>query len=297
MKDVRLIIIIAVQIILSIVVITTLKSNHSASSDVSALRDTAAKLERAGLLNEAIENYEQYWEKGNLTAQEKSRIAFSLGELSEKAGHLEKAVRWYYDVETFDPHSTHQADADKAVVGLLERLQKYSAANMVLAEKTALNPIKGGKVVAKISGKELYDFELNDFVDTLPPNAREEMKGPQKKNQILQAFVADKIIWEHALKMGFDKDPELRKKLFQIEKQLIVGKVYETEIQSKMKSDESDIENYYKANKDKYKKAYKEVKDIVKQEYMMAKAQNLYQELVQEKVKTEQVELFPENVK
>mgnify|MGYP001610150089 FL=1 len=69
------------------------------------------------------------------------------------------------------------------------------------------------------------------------------------------------------------------------------------EIQAKIKSDESDIENYYKANKEKYKKPYKDTKEIVKQEYMIAKAQKLYQELVQEKVKTEQVELFPENIK
>ncbi|HAZ12334.1 MAG: hypothetical protein A2X86_03765 [Bdellovibrionales bacterium GWA2_49_15] len=296
-KDFRLIIIIAVQIILSIVVIATLKSAKTVAIDANALRHTAAKLESAGLLDEAIANYEKYLESGNLTAKEKSLVAFSLGELSERAGHFEKAVKWYYDVETYDPTSGHQGDAGKAVVALLEKLQKYSAANMVLAEKTALNPKQGGKIVAKVGGKEFYDYELNEFMDTLPPNAREEIKGPQKKSQMLQAFVADKIILEHALKMGFDKDPELRKKLQQVEKQLIVGKVYETEIQTKMKTDESDLENFYKANKEKYKKPYKEVKDMVKQEYVMAKAQNLYQELVQEKVKTEKVELFPENIK
>ncbi|MEK6623573.1 MAG: hypothetical protein AABY86_01310 [Bdellovibrionota bacterium] len=60
MKDIRLIIIIAVQIILSIVVITTLKASHSVVLDSSALRETAVKLESVGLFDEAIENYEQY---------------------------------------------------------------------------------------------------------------------------------------------------------------------------------------------------------------------------------------------
>ncbi|MEK6623574.1 MAG: hypothetical protein AABY86_01315, partial [Bdellovibrionota bacterium] len=97
-----------------------------------------------------------------MSAKEKSAIAFSLGGLSENAGHFEKAVRWYYNVETFDPNSVHKADANKAVVALLEKLQKYSAANMILAEKTALNAKQGGKVVAKVGGKELYDFAVAD---------------------------------------------------------------------------------------------------------------------------------------
>ncbi len=296
-KDIRLIVIIGVQLIVGVAIVLMLKNNNLVGVDSEAFRNTAAKLESAGLLDEAIASYESYLDKSNLSGKEKSAIAFSLGELSEKAGHYEKAVKWYYDVETFDPNSTNKADAGKAVVALLEKLQRYSAANMVLSEKTALNPKQGGKVVAKVGGKELYDYELNEFIDGLPQGVKEELKNPQKKNQMLQSFVADKIVFEHAIKMGFDRDPELRKKLAQVEKQLIVGKVYETEIQPKLKTDESDIENYYKSNKTKYKGAYKDIKDIVKKEYTVEKVQKLYQDMVEEKIKTEQVEFFPENVK
>ena len=54
------------------------------------LKILASKLHAAGLVNQAAREYEKYLDKGKVDAKVKAKMSYSLGELYEEEGHLEK---------------------------------------------------------------------------------------------------------------------------------------------------------------------------------------------------------------
>ena len=88
-------------------------------------RDVAGKLHAAGLTGQAAKQYELYLEKGKVDSSVMAKVSYSLGELYEQEGHLEKAVSWFYKVELLDPKSSYVTEANKKIVALLEKLKKF----------------------------------------------------------------------------------------------------------------------------------------------------------------------------
>lgn len=257
-RDLRFIILISFNIVVVVLLTVLLMSgpnkNDSGSSQI--LRDTANKLHAAGVITEAIVQYERYLDSNDIDTEVRAKIAYSLGELYEKTGSFEKALGWYYQVEISDPNSKYIDDASKKIVALLERLEKFAAAKMELNEKTSLQQKKikkGAKVVAEIGNKKVYDYEVLEMIDLLPPNMQKEFDSYDKKVMLLQKYVAEELLYKKAVRLQYDSKPEIRKKLELLGKQIIVGEIIKEEIGDKVKADPQDVSNYFKANQERYR--------------------------------------------
>ncbi|MEE2743493.1 MAG: peptidylprolyl isomerase [Bdellovibrionota bacterium] len=219
-------------------------------------RDVAGKLHAAGLTGQAAKQYELYLEKGKVDSSVRAKVSYSLGELYEHEGHLEKAVSWFYKVELLDPKSSYVTEANKKIVALLEKLKKFRAAQSFMSEKTSLDdkPVKGASIIARVGEQNIYDYQVNEYIDSLPANLKEKVKNPSVKKDILQKYVVDQLLWKKSKRLGLEKDPAFIKKLEQVTKQLLVDKLIKNEIESKISIQEDDLKNYFKANKDKFER-------------------------------------------
>lgn len=267
-------------------------------------RDIGNQLQGAGVIDQAIVNYQKYLDGSQLDSNTRAKIAFNIAQLFEDSGRLEDALSWYYYVEVVDANSQDIGESKKRVVAILDKLQKYSAAKFALSQNTSLDKIeqkKGGVIVAKVDGRAIYRYQLDESLDSLPEDLKKQFSSKDGRKKYLQKYIADELFLIKAQRRQYQKDPEILKQLSQIERQLLIQKVMSEEVGSKITVNETDLKNYFVANQSRYsdkknKAKYESVKQQVELDYKMEKAQNLFSQAVADIMKTEKVELFFESL-
>jgi hypothetical protein len=310
--DVRFSILVGLQLaILAAVALAAVKFSRGGMSEEPAPqhREVAMRLHAAGLAKEAAEHYARYLAAAGLSAGEKARTALTIGELFESAGEFEKALSYYYLVEVHSGQGSElQKKAAGHIVAILEQLKKFGAAKLALRSSTALSDEKkrpsGAVVVAKVGDSELYQSDLDEALDLMPEAVRQQFSKPEDRKRLLQKLVADELLYQKGLRLKLNEDSAYKKHVTAMMKQLVVQKVVENEVTSKIAVDEADLKNYFEANKKKYADGktadaalFAKVRPAVLQDYKLSKAQSLYQQLVEETLAQGQVKLFEENVK
>ena len=113
--------------------------------------------------------------------------------------------------------------------------------------------------------QKIYDYQLNEYLDSFQAQGRKDLKSSKVKQELLQKYVIDQILWQKSKRLGLEKEPDFVKKLENITKQLLVEKLLKDEVEKKIKVDEVDLKNYYKANKEKFTR--KETRTVTKLEF------------------------------
>lgn len=263
--DRRFTILFGIQIlVLSVVfidVFTWIPKKTMSAVDPHKYREVAGRLLAAGVLEEAIAYYERFLNSAYEVGESKASVAFSLGELYESLNRFEKALSWYYMVELFDPHSRHKLEASKRIVSLLEKLGNVAASKRELRRATSLESgsqgsnddhVKNSQVLAKVDGKNIYLHDLDEAIGQLPPQMKDAFKSKDKKVNLLRKLVADEVLSQKAVRLGLDRRPDFIRKFNQIKNRFLVEQMIQSEVESKIKIDESDLSNYFEVNKDKY---------------------------------------------
>lgn len=259
-KDKRFTILMVLQSIILIfcAVILFNQSNKGTNSKVSSeFKDTALKLHAAGLSKSAAKNYKQYLDRANLNNIEKSKICFTIATLLEDVGDFEQALSYYYLSQILDESSKNHKQASKSIVSLLEKLNKYSAAKMALKQETSLNDksnqkVKGAKILAEIGDRKVYDYEINKMIDLMPSYMRKNFENKKAKAQLLQKYLADELLYKKAVRQKFDNSDEVKRKIKDVSKQIVVQSFVQSEFTKNIQVNESDVKNYFTANKSKY---------------------------------------------
>jgi tetratricopeptide (TPR) repeat protein len=268
------------------------------------MRDTAAKLQAAGLSTEAINQYEEYLKEPDIDPKTRANISYTLGQMLESEGRPEKALAWYYQVEGADPNSPQQKEAAKRIVALLESLGRHQAAKSVLSNATSIDKGKTetGKPVAQIGTKQISLEEVDAALDAMPAHLKKAFEGTDGKKKFLKKYVADDLLFEKAKRLGYDSDPKWLKQVETLKRESLVARVLNEDVLSKVSVDEKDLKNYFEANKTKYSQNKKtppfdKIRPSVEQDYRMEKSQAKYQELIDQLVAGDNIRLFMENVK
>lgn len=288
-------------------------STNSAEVD----RQVAAKLKAAGLLDESAALYRRYLDAGDVPDDVEAGIAYSLGSAFLDRGEPEKALRWLYEAETVAGAAVPE-DLASRIVHALERLGRYHAAQAALesgsrmagddpdADDGAVHP-EGDPIVAVVNGVELRRSDLDQAMDNLPPELAAELTGPEGRARLLEKFVADELLWRKAVKLEYDKDPEVRRRHEALLKQLAVSRLVEIELAAGVEADEADLRNQFEANRARYafpdeaggepkERPFEEVRPLVERDYRMMKLESAYQELIESEMATAEVELHPERL-
>jgi len=252
-----LILLLQLLIVAGLVLIWTGSRGHASAELPERARDVASKLKAAGALGEAAGLYERYLDAGAADDRGRAAIAFSLGQLYLEQGRYEKALRWFYEAESLGPGELEE-EVGKKIVHALEALGRVHAAKAALARRTQLESAPGVErpesdpLVATIGADEVRRSDVTRALDDLPPFLRQRFATADGMTEFLRKYVADELIFRKAQKMEYDADPEVRRQLEGLLKQLVVGKFVEKEVIAKLEVSESDLKNFLEANRARY---------------------------------------------
>lgn len=218
-------------------------------------RELAGRLKGAGLTRQSIHEYEQYAQTATLDRPTLANLSYTIGKMYMDAGDYEKALAWLYRVEIADPQTKLKTEVGSGIVTCLERAGKYSAAEYALSRRTSGAAQPGrtqGTVIAEISGEKVYLEDVTEAIDRMPEWMRTQLAGKQAKLEFAKKYIADELFYRKAVKLAYDKDPELLSKMKDVEKELVVNKVIETELKDKIKVEDDDVRNYFDAHRRDY---------------------------------------------
>ena len=250
-------------------------------------RELANKLKSVGIADEAIKQYENYFNTTQVDKRTRSNLAYTLGKLYLEEGNYERALSWFYRVDMIDPETPLKSEVGSKIVHCLEMLGKFHAAEYALEARSSLEEnqqgeLKGGTLVAEIGSRKITLREVDEALDALPPWMKEQFKGSEKKLEFMKKYVSDELFYRKAKKLEYDKDGELREKTADFMKQLMISKVLEEELKDKITVEEDDLKNYFKANQERYKEKAQARIRLIKAG-MEEIAQNILKELKQGK--------------
>ena len=279
----------------------------SAAASAEQARAVAGKLLSAGELDEAAALYERVlWEGPQ--HPDHGRMAFSLGDAYLGQGRLPAALRWFYEAETV---GGAPAETGARIVHCLEALGRVNEAEAALATRAAFgNDVQRADtdpVAARIGDREIRASEVLRALDDLPAQLTEPFQGPEGRAAFLQKFVADELLWQKALKLELDGDPEVLRRLETVRRQVVLDAFVEREIAGQITIDEADLQNFYAAQAARYAPAdpegtgepgapppLEEVRAQVERDYRLLKMQSAYQDMVLQQIEASGVELLPE---
>ena len=279
-------------------------------SEAERHREVAAKLQAAGALDEAATLYESYLEEGGVPADKRARIAYSLGTNYMQSAQFDKALRWFYEAETLGAGDLGD-ELSSRIVHCLERLGRHHAAQAALESRVQLETDEVKRpgddpIVARIGQTEIRRSQVDRALDSLPPEIVSQFSTAEGKQELLKKYVADELLWQKAVKLEYDRDPEVERRQTEVLKQLAVTRFVEKEVLEKIIVDEADLRNYFAANRDRYNQSrpegetgevsFEEVRQLVERDYQMIKMQSAYNGLIESELSAQGVELFPEKM-
>ena len=130
-----------------------------------------------------------------------------------------------------------------------------TGASKAEAQAPAPSAAKSGKVVAEIGNEKITLDDVNDMMKSVPEQYQAVAQA--HKDMLLDSMVNQKLLYSEASKLGFDKDPSVKKQLDDLKKELVIKAYLKKEIEEKVKVTDEDAKKYYEANKDKFKEPEK----------------------------------------
>lgn len=245
-------------------------------------REYANKLKAEGLDKEAVIEYEKYLGMQDVDRKTQANIYYTLGKTEEERGEYEKALAFFYKVELIYPETDIKQELGEHIVSCLEKMGRGLDAQYSLERRAVLEPKeqkegKEGTVLARIGEEKITSVELNKGLEKLPELMQEEYKKPEKRNEFLKQYIAMELLFRKAGRLGYDKDPELRQKVEDIKREIMVQELLKKEMADKIKITDDQVELYYKANKEKYIDKAK-----VRMAYLSAENENALKNLKEE---------------
>jgi len=246
----------------------------AASLSSEQVKELAGKLAQRNLYTRAAEVWQDYLQRSELTEVERAKTMFQIANLLEKAGLYDKAIEFYYRSETVAKLDELKPQINSHIKDCFEKLGKFSALRYELMDRTSLEskPVAGAKVVAEIGPQKITEADLDAMIESdienqLEPMAAfmtaeqmneqekrllEQYKSPGAKQQFLQNWLAQEVLYRQALQEELAQKPEARELIDRLTRGALSQLVMNKELASKINITETDIQTYYTANKDKF---------------------------------------------
>jgi hypothetical protein len=130
----------------------------------------------------------------------------------------------------------------------------------------------GGRIVAEIGAEKITESDLGAAVERtvdnqLAPMAAfmtieqmseqkkrilEQYKNPSAKQEFLQSWLMQEVLYRQALEEGLSEQPETKSFIEEVVRGALSQQLMNKELADKIKVTEADLQTYYQANKGKY---------------------------------------------
>jgi peptidyl-prolyl cis-trans isomerase C len=237
-------------------------------------KQLAAKLSQRNLYDQAADTWQDYIANVDLTNIERARALFQVGVALEKAGLYADAIEFYYRSETVAKLDDLAPQINGHIKDCFEKLGKFSALRYELMDRTSINKAQkaGGEVIAEIGAEKIMLADLDAQIENALDNQLssvaafmsteqfneqkktmlEQYQNPQAKQQFLQSWLAQKILYREALEKQLAEKPEVKRLMNELVQGLLSQQLMNEQLASKINITQTDLETYYAANKDKF---------------------------------------------
>lgn len=238
------------------------------------IKQLATKLAQRNLHGRAAKLWQDYLASADLTANERAKVLFQAGMNLEKAGLYGEAIEHYYRSETVAQLDELAPQLSAHIRDCFEKLGKFSALRYELMDRTGIaEPVAAGsKVVAEIGAEKITLADLDAVIENaienqLSPMAAfltteqlneqkkktlDQYKAPQAKQQFLQSWLAQEILYREALEEHLSEKPEIKRLLDELARGVLSRQLMNEQLASKINITETDLETYYTANKSQF---------------------------------------------
>lgn len=284
--------------VLLILIYLRLGSFSKAQFDVSQQQDFASELVDNKLYSQAVAEYDKLLDLSRLDKKKQSNINYIVGNIYlNYLNDYENAAARFVKAKFLNPESELKDKINKNLVICFERMGRSLEAQKQLERSTELDQGKikkeGEVVVARIGEREITMTDLKNEIEKLPPSVQTQFKDKEGMFRFLQQYVGTELLYDTALRRGFDKDKDVIDGAFQMKKQLMINKLLAEEIPQDIEISESEIKLYYDAHKEDFKdKELNEVKSQIELELKREKQQRAYNKLVQKMMEAEKVKIY-----
>jgi hypothetical protein len=124
----------------------------------------------------------------------------------------------------------------------------------------------------------------------------EQYQNPSAKQQFLQSWLAQEILYRQGLKEDLMEKAETKKLIEELTRSVLSRQLMNAELAGKINITETDLQTYYEANKEKYiepaneedpnsterQKSFDEVRDQVTSELVSRKSQEVQQSFIKQ---------------
>lgn len=251
-----------------------LPEKSSSSLSEEKIKELASKLASRNLYTKAADVWREYLSFAKVSDTERAKALFQIGTLLEKAGMYEEAIESYYRSEITAKLSELEPQINTHLKNCFERLGKFSALRYELMNRTGFGESEkaGSKIVAEIGAEKITESDLDAAVEKaidnqLAPMAAfmtieqlneqknrilEQYKSPSAKQEFLQSWLTQEILYRQALEEGLSEQPETKSFIEEVVRGALSQQLMNKELADKIKVTETDLQTYYQANKDKY---------------------------------------------
>jgi hypothetical protein len=285
-------------LVLSVLIYLRWGELSKAKLDVSQQQDLAAELVDNKLYSKAVVEYDKLLDYGELELKKQANINYIVGNIYlNYLKDYENAAARYVKARFLDPESELKDKINKNLVICFERMGRSLEAQKQLERSTefggASSKKEGEVVVARIGEREITMTDLENEIEKLPPSVQGQFADRKGKLEFLQQYVGAELLYDTALRRGFDKDKEVVEGAFQMKKQLMINKLLTEEIPQDIQVSEAEIKLYYDAHQEDFKdQELNQVGSQIELELKRGKQQEAYNKLVQKMMEAEKVRIY-----
>ena len=218
----------------------------------------ANMLAAKGLKREALGAYEKYIELVGASSEDRAKVAYRVGNIYFDLGEYEKALGSFYRVDIEDPDTELAPELGQKIVACLELLGMASQARSELESRTAIGAKKAddseegfGPVVARIGKEGIRMSAINEALDQLPAWMKKQYETDEAKVDFVRQHIANELLYRKAKRLGHGDDPDVRVKVRDLTKQVLVQRIIMDEL-GKVMIDPRDVKLYYDAQRGRY---------------------------------------------
>jgi len=300
-----------------LLVITACSQTHpGAEVPLDRAREYASALYNQQLYWQAVDEYENILDRYSMGQDIRANLNYQIANIYfEKIGDIPHALSYYLKIRHLYQESSLMDDVNKRVVACLERLGKSTAAAEYLKESAEAagsdSPIASlpGDTLAVIGETVLttgdFDRLFDYFWTSLPEDQRKEDPTREQKLAFLRDYVKSETLYNSAKRQRLDMDKEVVEVAYLQKKQLMIQKLLENEVNSKIKVEDAEIKNFYNENKDKLsttvdgkKKqlSLSEAREYIRQLLVSQKARELQDELTDRLIESQNAKIFADKI-
>ncbi len=276
--------------------------------DTDQIRQLAVYFENKHLYGAAIDAYGKYLDRAALPNDARANVCFSVGKLACEQEKYETALAYLYEAEMLAPDSNLKDEINKKVVLCLDKLGKPSELrrelnNRASAHRTAKDVGPDEVILAEIGDSVITNRDLDREINKLSPGAKQAFSSPEKKIDFLKSMISQRVLLDKALRQELDKDPAVMAELASERDSLVIQKLLDDAVRSKVTVTPEDAERYYKAKPDQFKPAnggevptFAQVKDQAMRQLETQKTQEMTRAYIDQVAREANVKVYADRL-